>query len=663
MKQISYIILGILLFLSEAVFALQVGAGDSVCSVVADSAEVLESGNAEVYERDVEDGFYFELMDIDVTVHSNHRYDVIEEFDACFVEPRHGIVREIPTRFWTNRTVSTGRDGSKYKMFYNRVDVENITVSEQYTEYDVDELKVLKIGSPEATMTGKQHYRITYTLQLFDDRVSVNDLLFHSIVGTGWQCSTDSVHFKIHLDKAIDQEIYDGLKVYVGPEGNTDDRKNDVIDYADENTIEGSVCELPKYWGVTVYLPLPEGYFAFGPKDIYQYLSWLGVGVSAILLIILIYKIIQGDKKVTSVITFSPKKDMTSADVGSLVDGMVNEIDLLSMIPWFASEGYLAISKSGKDTTLQKLKDLPKKAPDYQQTLFNAFFSSDRTKFELNGDSSSFAKEWLNAKEQLKKKYKDKLDIFSQLRNILLITTVIVSLTVCWSVVPPDGLFYGGGINIALFIIYLIIAGAKENVKENFGFSSFSKGFSTIVTIPLMAGALIFMVMLVLSVPLTVVEDFFVPKEIIVALLVMMMAALFLQYRLHRMTDYRREKLGEILGLREFIKTAELNELKAMVDKDERYFYRILPYAMAFGLVDKWAEKFKDLPIKEIQEYSYIRISEISTIVPSKQWRSNISDTVTKYQSRSSSGGSYSSGSSRGGYSGGGSGGGGGSSW
>lgn len=133
--------------------------------------------------------------------------------------------------------------------------------------------------------------------------------------------------------------------------------------------------------------------------------------------------------------------------------------------------------------------------------------------------------------------------------------------------------------------------------------------------------------------------------------------------RLLRMTNYRRERLGEVLGLREFIRTAEEGRLRMLLEKDERYFYNILPFAVAFGLTDKWTEKFKNLSVKELKEFGGVPVAHISHSLNRSRWISHVSNSVVSNRTASSGGSHSRARSSRGGYSGGGSGGGGGHRW
>ena len=63
-------------------------------------------------------------------------------------------------------------------------------------------------------------------------------------------------------------------------------------------------------------------------------------------------------------------------------------------------------------------------------------------------------------------------------------------------------------------------------------------------------------------------------------------------------TDYSGELVGKILGLRNFIETAEADRINALVEQDPSYYYNILPYAYVLGVTDKWAKNFEKINIQ-----------------------------------------------------------------
>ena len=56
--------------------------------------------------------------------------------------------------------------------------------------------------------------------------------------------------------------------------------------------------------------------------------------------------------------------------------------------------------------------------------------------------------------------------------------------------------------------------------------------------------------------------------------------------------------LGKILGLKNFIETAEKGRLEALVHDDPQYFFKILPYAYVLNVTDIWSKKFESIAME-----------------------------------------------------------------
>ena len=75
-------------------------------------------------------------------------------------------------------------------------------------------------------------------------------------------------------------------------------------------------------------------------------------------------------------------------------------------------------------------------------------------------------------------------------------------------------------------------------------------------------------------------------------------AVLYLQKGvLARNEDYM-ERLGRILGFKEFILVAKKDRIEAMLETNPELFYDVLPYAQVMNVSDEWEEKFKGITIK-----------------------------------------------------------------
>ena len=118
----------------------------------------------------------------------------------------------------------------------------------------------------------------------------------------------------------------------------------------------------------------------------------------------------------------------------------------------------------------------------------------------------------------------------------------------------------------------------------------------------------------------------------------------------------------ELLGFREFIERAEKDRIEKLAKDDPTLFDRVLPFALVFGLEDRWAEAFKDMYREPPSWYSSPHYARSFTprIFVSDIGRSlSVMNSTLSSTPKRSGGSGFSGGGSRGG----GFGGGGGGSW
>jgi uncharacterized membrane protein len=169
---------------------------------------------------------------------------------------------------------------------------------------------------------------------------------------------------------------------------------------------------------------------------------------------------------------------------------------------------------------------------------------------------------------------------------------------------------------------------------------------------------IMYVALIALAIGLTLVGLFFWGPLAAVAIVVFCVILIFVNRFMVKKNAKGNELLSELKGFKRFIKVAEENRLKMLLKDDPHYFENTLGYALAFGLFDQWAKKFRDLNIPPPDWYTSTSSSSLTMNQFSKSFSNAMASTKSNMVSSPSS-----SGSSGGGSSGGGFGGGGGGSW
>lgn len=624
-------------------------------------------------------GFYYKKFHVNAIVHPDNVWEVTETIDVYFEEPRHGIYRYIPSTFSLKHDVSQdegmepqviqGQVVQDWRDFKYVSKVKDISVEggDYTTEDSNEDFEVIRIGSEWHEVEGDHRYVIRYKYIYRDDRRPNYDYLFHTILGTDFNERIDTFSFKIEFEKPLPADIQNRLEVYSGVYGNTYHAVENLTIKANRNFIRGKALNIPPNHGITLYAKLPEGYYedVLTANHVFHYICF---GLSIMLIVLIVYYLFKTkSKKPVKVIEFYPPEGISSAEVGTIIDDSVDTVDIASMIPWFAGQGYISIEEKEKgsilkrtEVVLTKLKDLPQDAPEYQKKLMQLIFKSNQTANLSHMAESPTAVE--NFKSELKKKFKGEKALSSYELPVFLYFFLILSTTGVFGTNSVLATFYLNEWMIAVMlwaIPFTVGAGFRlyDSDKDLFG----SKWKQVLIFI---GKALVMGLLCLLYIEECM--DYGAPMGKTVAICMFVVCFLLGECigRFNVDTDYRVEMIGRLLGFKEFIKTAEKSRLEALQNDDPEYFYKILPYAMVFGLSNKWANLFKEIDVKQPNWYRTATPIYGNAFLShmSSNLFSSAKSAVNIVSHDSSSGGGFSGGGG-GGFSGGGGGGGGGGSW
>ncbi len=356
-----------------------------------------------------EGGYRIEDYKFEGTYHKNNTVSVEETIKVQFTESRHGIYRTMPLFMSVKRDVG---DGKKEVLKYQN-DVKDVNVDKWNFTTDVDDNYYdIRIGDRSEYVDGTQTYKISYTYVMPDDRVKTGDLLYYSVLGPDWNVDIEQFSFDMKFEKPLSDKEVDGFKVYSGTFGAEGNELNVQCDTTNDK-ISGEASGIAPRQAITLYCPVHEGYFE-GAKVLNKTIPMaLLIAVCVITALILLYELLKKQKKSVQTVEFYPPEGMSSAEVGVIVDEMVDDVDLISLIPWWGEKGYLVIEeipdKKGRggehaSLRLHKKKDLPIDAPAYQRELFNGLFATNPR--DLKDLPRSFSDVFGTAKSSLGNEFK-----------------------------------------------------------------------------------------------------------------------------------------------------------------------------------------------------------------------------------------------------------------
>lgn len=549
---------------------------------------------------------------------------------------RHGIVRYIPERL---------RYNDKYDRVYTISDFSvtspdgaptDVTTSHQ------NDNVVYKIGDPNQTITGAHTYVLKYrvggAIQRFSDHAELN----WNAIGTGFTVPIDRAAVTLSMPVDITK-----VACYSGPQGSqlpcasATKSRHDATYTADSLSADNGVT-------VVAAVPrsaLPDTVHLERHFDVAYFLSpsvgalaglivviLLGGGLLAWLLWsrgrdrryvgqILGLSPAQGQEgmerhrplfsKPDGAVEFAPPDNIRPGQVGTIIDEQANVVDVTATIIDLAVRGYLHIDElepdgrfGQRDWGLRMVKTPGPELLPYERALFDALFLGKSATVRMSELKYTFASNLADVQSRL---YDD-------------------SVSQGWFARRPDYTRRGWhAVGIAVLVVAVVATFLLYKAQEPYGLIG---------------------VGLVLLGLLALVTARYMPAK----------------------TAKGSAVLARVLGFRQYIRTAEAEQLR--FEEREQIFSRYLPYAIVFGETDRWAKAFASLgqagpngqASSGLYWYSGPASWNLMFFAASMSSFTTTSAGVLASSPPSSSGGGM-SGFGGGGFSGGGGGGGGGGSW
>ena len=589
-----------------------------------------------------------ESYDVDIVVKKDNTYKIKETISVDFAESKHGIYRYIPV-------------GNFEDM--GQMNVDNIHVEGyNYEYYTEDYNMVIQIGDGSVYVNGPQKYNISYDMTIYEDRDEKRDFFYLDVIPTGWETPIESAKVNIKFPKKIDKK---DLEVYLGSYGS--DSQSDALWGYDNSTKTLTIDAkyLKQGVGITVFCELPEGYWEGEATYIMGKIGAMALGLGLPIVVIILWFLFGRDKKIIPTVEFYPPEGMNPAEVGYVMDGTADKKDLLSLIIYFADKGYISIEEVDKnDFIITKLKEIDGNEKNFAQTLFLGLFRKGNS-VRVSELDEDFGDNYLTAQEQMYGHYLKKNNRQMSLTSGILQLVTLVFLIFAEVITLICAQWYSG---LFLPMVLGIVAIIATAIVLVINMNRANKVYTLSKNKKLFGGAITWLIQAVaVALYSYVIATMLGLLWFTVVLFVLTFGACIAITQMTQRTKKNIELMGKLLGLKNFIETAELDRINMLVEENPNYFYNILPYAYVMGLTDKWAKNFEKIKMTRPHWYVSTSNRDMFDVWMMSRMMNNCSRSIsnniryTQHEDSGRGGGGFSSGG--GGFTGGGFGGGGGGSW
>lgn len=526
------------------------------------------SGTAQAYGPY---SYSVEHYTVEMNVSADRTIEVKEVISVAFNGySAHGIIRDFPLE-----------NGMRYRDI--KATCDNADFSPYTQTDDISFLSLYLRG--EGVVTGQTRtYTIEYTLLV--PALADGNYLPLDVIGYGWTEGLSDVSGRVTVPESCV-----AFNVYSGRNGTTG---NDcgVETSREGNTISFSVPSLGAQNGITLDLNFSEGALSVAADDALFYA--LGVGAGLLLLAVLVKVFLCRAPLMTTTVNLSPPEGMDPLAMGMLVDFKADGEDLGALVFWLADRGYLTIDMKDKDDPILVKTDLPPDGlPGYVRVFYDGLFlgRSSVSVGELKNTFYGTANGTIAACSSA---------LAEDLREPPKSRAVSLALGIAGAVALGLLPFLYCLFNVFAGYLYwipllctLIAAGAaalgvRTAVKRRYKWAKWKLVGSAALGL-LLAAAAVLPLYAWMSAGVTFAAC--TVCVVFAALVGGVAGSCFVPSKSYS------EKLGQILGFKQFILYTERDKIAVMLEQQPELYYSVLPYAQALGVTDVWTDKFKGLSV------------------------------------------------------------------
>ena len=554
-------------------------AGTTEANETAESAE--ETG---LEEQSAVTNGAFEVTDYEMTavVGKDHSYTVEEKISVNIPGPLDKIEFAIPS--------------GNFRI--EGIEVENAA----YEAKKASEASKVAITDADKLSEGPHQYNIKYKIREYEDHDTAKDMFYFNVLLPEWKQPIGRVSIDVSFP---DDFPFDDMHCYAGQFGVQD--VNNKINFkagASKHTVTVTGEMIPENFGITLKAQLPEGYWEDEIDGSWAItaVTFVMAGVSLILLVL--WFIGGRDPKVKRQTVTKPVDGLAPVELGYVFNSEVRTRDVLLMLLQFAQKGYLRISEYEP----KKYRIIKGKRPVGEEKMYRTAYS---ILFEDVYKGRAVEMEKIPARlERIRMSIENDVAAGFAANDDSPFTPISRTFRYVGAAVLGTGLGLSAGIsylygyhspNYAEGVLIAVAAALTSlllcKVIDERDSSSASAGlFSQIMSS-------LFFAMPVIYASYRVAVNTGKP----IAMLPMITAsavAVFLIIIMRARGKNNAVLVSRIRRLRNFIYHPTPKELLANHLEDDRYYYDMMLYALAFGAEESWAISFLTLEVPEPEWYS-----------------------------------------------------------
>ncbi len=516
----------------------------------------------------------YTLFDSSTVVNENRTADVTENYKIYFIKNTKEINRKL-----NHNIMMIREDDSKSLMNARVYDIKSDNLKSISSKNNIENILIKTDGKQDSI----SDYSLSYKYNFGKDTNNDIDEYYYDLV-SNVDAPISNFTFSLTFPKKINKK---NIKFSV--DGKYDLSEDDVTYTVEDNSIVGSYNQLLKKGQTfSIYVELPNNYFK-GATDNFNYLTYLILLIPIIGFVYIIYLWLKFGKGNSLKVKKQENipNNFDPAEIGYLYGGILEEMDLTSLVIYLANQGYLKIVehddgyKLGKENSFKfvKMKDYDRNNAA-QELIFNEIFR-EKDEVELSDIEYRFADTFKEAGHMLDNEDNRKKLYFENFKFKKMIAFILICLSTFLITLNPVHLMTNSYL-LAIPMSLLTIFGLYVIFISN-----------SSLLMKLVLGGSISLFTLYIGVTPSIVNSHLFIIYLIGVLLIVVMCILVC--RLSERTLFGTKILGEIYGFKYYLESLTKNELEKKLEENNNYFFDMIPYAYVFDSLEVWIRKGKNL--------------------------------------------------------------------
>jgi uncharacterized membrane protein YgcG len=519
---------------------------------------------------------------------------------------KRGIYRDFPTRY-------QGQYGTRVEVPFDVVGVSRDGRPEAFHTESVDGGVRVYIGQRNQKVShGTHRYELTYTTRRQLGFFEQHDELYWNVTGNFWDFQILKAAATVRLPERVDPAdiVPEG---YTGPPGAKGSDFVGRVDPASGDIRFETTKALPQRHGLTIVAQFPKG-IVTPPSQAEQRQAFLDanaalitglIGIGVLLAYYLIAWVAVGRDPAggTIIPRFEPPRGQSPAAMRHLMRMGYDETCFATALVSMAVKGYLRIEENGGEYTLVRAEADRKLLSSGEKRIADRMIPAGRFVIRRSDHAKissaiTVFRRWLKLENEGGLFHANRGVVIPgvALSALAIIATIAklgdgtvasagempVFFLVIWTTVWSCGVY---GLLTKVWTTWKLVLGSKPGVKRVTG--GLGAAFITFFAVPFVTAEIFALIFLAKATSIAMIPT----------LLVLALSNVIFYQLLKRPTRAGRRLMDEIEGFRMYLRTAEGDDIRRLEGPKPtpELFERFLPYALALGVENEWAERFSDV--------------------------------------------------------------------